>query len=93
MWNPFSKKKIDRELDECYDVLNSLPLDSKEYALLLGYIERLNKIKEESKPPRVKPEVYVQGMFTISGILLVLYFEKVDTVASKAWNMIFKGRV
>lgn len=58
-------------------------------------LQKMHQGYEEMLKPafKVSPDVIFAGAINLAGILLVLNFEKIDIVRSKAFNMIVKGKL
>lgn len=93
----FTKKdkrtKLQKEIDVVLEDLSTLRTDSKEYADMLNVLERLYKLRGEEKPQRMKPDTLLLVGGNLLGILLVLNYEKLDTITSKALSFALRGRV
>lgn len=56
--------------------------------------KRYHTYNEMLKPTwRISPDVLFSGLISLGSIILVLNYEKMDIVRSKAFNLIPKGRV
>lgn len=97
MFKPFRKRdkrtKLEKEID---DVLNEMiyqDKSSKEYAKNVEHLERLYKAKGYEKPSRISPDTMLIVAANLLGIILILKFEKLDTITSRAVQFVLKGRV
>lgn len=96
MFKLFTKKKneLDKEIDYLVSCLRKTNPAMEGYSYLIEELERLSKIRDAEKAySKVKKDTLVNGLFHIGGILLVLNFEKLDVVISKAFNQATRWRV
>lgn len=87
-----------KAIASCYTHLNTLDPDSEAYGKTLDRIDNLQaqiqmdkKIKSKLKMP--SPDAMFTGAISIASILLVLNYEKLDVVTSKAMGMINKPKI
>lgn len=93
----FKKKNTDvTELDELIDILQTLlhglEPDSEDYNTLLGQLERLYKLKALGKE-RININTLLTILGNLAGILLILNFERVGVVTSKALGFVLKTKL
>ena len=69
--------------------------DRDEFEWLLTQIERLSDLdtRKKSTKRKVSLDTLVGAGTNLAGILLVLNYEKLDIITSKAFSCIIKGRV
>lgn len=94
MWN-FDKKPHDEALDtaisDVLDEMNGLNSDTEEYAAAADQLVKLMKLKKEINPSwRPSPDALVGAAGSVLGILLILHFEKLGVVTSKALSFVTK---
>lgn len=93
----FTKSKKVDKLEELIDYANDqllvTKLDSKEYGVILGHIERLSKLKAQKRSWKVSPDVLAQVAGSLGGIVMILGFEKANILTSKAVGFVLRGRV
>jgi hypothetical protein len=99
MWKKFTTKKdkrtnLEKEIDEVTLLLSRYEPASEEYENITKNLERLNEMAKANKRDwRPSPDtVWVVGG-NILGIVLILAYEKVDIITSKAIGFVMKGRV
>jgi hypothetical protein len=78
--------KVKKEIDNLMDRLSNMEPDSEGYSQVLDRVERLEEIRMKKSP--IKLDLLVPALTNIVGILLVLNYEKLDVVASKAFGLI-----
>lgn len=87
-------KKID-DLNGLKEIINILedrvknldPEDDK-YNAHVEQLTKLYKIKESNSPRQVDPDALISAAASILGIVLVLNFEKLNVLTSKAFGLI-----
>lgn len=68
--------------------------DSKEYAQILNQLEKVVKAEEmRNTYRRLKPDTMAQIAANLAGIGLILNFEKIGVITTKALGFVIKGRV
>lgn len=92
----FRKPKNDDGLDDAMNILLSelkgFTGDDEEYAKMIRHLETLSKIKAQNAPDRVSADVLATIGGNLAGILLILHFEKINVVTSKAMSFVMKAR-
>ena len=84
---------IEREMDSLISELPGCEVISKEYSLILDRVERLNKIRLSDKGNSISPDTLVVVGGNLAGILLILGYERVNIITTKALGFVIKGRV
>jgi hypothetical protein len=74
------------ELRQCYS-------QDEKYDELLTKLERLHELRDKNKKVGVSKDVIWNGIFMLVGTAAVLYHERAEVITSKAFNMVFRGRV
>lgn len=98
MFRPFKRRdkrsKLEIEIDDLLEEMSYQSRASNEYAKNVEFLELLYKSQSyEAKKMRISPDTMVLILANLVGILLVLHYEKFDTISSRAFNLIVKGRV
>lgn len=96
MFSLFSKKKknnVTKEMTRLLNEMGECQPYTTEYYHLTEMLERLHKLSNEEKSRRVSPDTILIVSGNLAGILLVLNYEKLNIITSKAFNLIMKGRV
>lgn len=95
MENIFKRKptKLDMEIDSVVYRLAALTKDSKEYTEVLANLERLYKIKSLNADNRISSDTKAIIAGNLLGIMLILSYEKVNVITTKAMQLVIKGRV
>lgn len=85
--------KLDMEIDSVLEELQYHEKDSKEYAQILSQLEKLMKMKDMNHNHHLKPDTVAQIAANLAGIGLILNYEKVGVITSKALGFVIKGRL
>lgn len=84
------KTALEMELDALYEKLRKTEFYDGSYEVMLSRIERLTKLKE--KPQRVSYDTLANIAANSAWILLILNYEKLGIIRTKAANFLWKGR-
>lgn len=96
MFNKQKDKKpnIKQEVDHIIGYMAGLEPDSKEYSTAASNLDVLVKAKScENTTKKISPDTIAVVVGNLLGIVLVLNYEKMNVITSKAFGMIIKGRV
>ena len=87
------RSKLEKEIDEAIDVMSVLTKWSDEYRIMADNLEKLMKAQSyDAKRQVIKIETLLTIGGNLAGILLILNYEKLDIVTSKAIGFVLKGR-
>ena len=86
------KTKVDEAIDVLFEHLAGADPESDKYGKIVENISRLQKLKEGSKKT-VSPDMLVAVGCNLLGLVLVMDYERLNVIASKAYGMIWKVRV
>lgn len=94
----FAKKdkrsKLEKEIDEVVLMMSTLAPEAEEYQKMAEVLDKLMKANSyKTSKPGIDPNTVLLIVGNILGILLVLNYEQLHCVTSKALGMIQKGRV
>lgn len=64
--------------------------DSEEYPKLISYLERLTRLKAETRPKGVSPDTYVTTAGTLFSVLIIVWYEHAHVLTSKALGLTLK---
>jgi len=90
---PNTKRTISNEIDRLVGELEKLDPDSQEYEARANRLEVLCKARGIKPDRLVSTDVLVASAVNILGILLILNYENLHVVSSKALGFVLKGRV
>jgi predicted RNase H-like nuclease (RuvC/YqgF family) len=84
--------ELDRQIEELAKLIGNLESDEV-YSAKIHKLEELTKVRcqlAEAKSKESKAPVIISGMFGLSAIGLVLYYEKTEIITSKAFSIATK---
>lgn len=84
------KSVEDKEIEKVSKWMEGFDVDSREYQDGVRLIERLSECKQKRATNKIKPEIWVPALTSITSILIVLNYEKLGVITSKAFSMIRK---
>ena len=84
---------MDEEIHDVIGIMRTHDPASKEYSQIAQNLEMLHKSKGHSRTVHVTPDAVLMAITNLVGLWVVLNFEKVDIVRSKAFGMVGKLRV
>jgi hypothetical protein len=88
------RTNLEKEIDSVLGQMSDKSADSDEYTTMVGNLETLCKVKDNTKKKVNIPwEPIIVGTFGIMQILLIMNHEKVDVITTKAMGYVTKGRV
>jgi methionyl-tRNA formyltransferase len=99
MFKKITKKdkrtNLEKEIDSVLKKMSTYMPDSTEYTAMATNLERLYKAKanEKERSCIVSPDTIAIIAGNLLGIVLILGYEKTDTITSKALGFIIRGRV
>lgn len=82
---------LDIVLNELALEMKTLSAETDEYATMVDHMERLHKLKNESSR-RVSPDVMATIIANLAGIGIIVGYEHVHPVTSKALAFVMKLR-
>ena len=84
-----------KEYDNAVLRLKQIDFDSEGYQKQLKHVERLHKLlmDEESHKDKLSLDAILAGAVNLTGIGLILSWEHLNTIRSKAINFVLKGRL
>lgn len=83
--------KLDKCIDDLLDELNAMTGSDDDYSDTADQLIKLMELKKKHNPSwRPSPDALLGAAASIAGIVLVLHYEKLDAVTSKALAFIGK---
>lgn len=80
-------------IDALNDRLFGLEPETSEYTEIMEKLERLHKLQSREKEgKRVSPDTLILVLGNLAGILLILNYERLGIVTSKALSFVLKPR-
>ena len=86
-----AKSKIKAERDKILDKMNDESISRQEWEDLLKKYQAYSDMMKPSW--KLTPDTILIAVTNLAGIALILNFEKLDIVRSKAMSFVLKGRV
>lgn len=81
---------IDEEMKRLLDALSNTGADEAEYQDLLKTMKKLAELRTKNYARLVSPSDLVKGGVSIMSILLILNYEKLGVITSKAFGFVTK---
>jgi cysteine sulfinate desulfinase/cysteine desulfurase-like protein len=83
---------IDLAIDDLLSELKGFTADTKEYATMIKQLQKLHAMKVAEKPSNVSPDTLAMIVGNLMGIVLILEFERMNVITSKAMSFVSKLR-
>jgi hypothetical protein len=94
LFTKFKKQThLEKEIDAILDIMSKYPPDSEEYTAMATNLEKLFKAKTGDRTNFISKDTLIVVAGNLLGIALILGFEKVDVITSKAIGFVLRGRV
>jgi hypothetical protein len=79
---------LDDQIDAVLAEMAKTTISSEEYAKLLRLLERLNALKTEDRPKPISRDQWLAAGVHLGGILIIVGYERVNVITSKAFRHI-----
>lgn len=96
----FKTKKIeptdlDKAIANVFSEMQGFSADQAEYAKMVDQLNKLHAMRQSEKTakPRVSPEALLAVVGNLAGIVMILGYEKMNIVTSKALTFVLKSKV
>lgn len=83
---------VDKEINRIYKQMADTPPSTDDYAAMLDQLSKLQKLKETETKKQVSPDTWVTAAASIIGILIIVGYEHVHVVGSKALPFVMKAK-
>jgi hypothetical protein len=83
---------LDETIDAALSELKDLKTTDPDYQVTLDRVKELSKLKEQNSPKRVSPDTAALIAGNLAGIVLIISYEHVHVIASKALGFVLKSR-
>lgn len=83
---------LEQAIDELFDEMSGYSGDSEEYAKRVDQLSKLYSLKEIDSKKRVSPDTLAIVAGNLAGIVVIVGYERMNIVTSKALNFILKLR-
>ena len=87
------KKTIDSEVDHVVECLSGMDVDSDKYRSAVQNLEILCNARSCKTNRSISFETLIMAGTNLLGIIMILDYEQLHVVASKAVGLILKGRI
>lgn len=84
------ERSIDDEIKRLLTDMEGMDVSSKEYAAATKNLTELVSAENSKNRSKVSPDMIVSAVTNIAGILLILNYERLDIVTSKAINFVLR---
>lgn len=91
--NPFKPKDpsdLENEIARLFAELRELPSDGEEYDRVSNQLKKLYPLKETDSKRKLSPDVLVGAVANLVGIGMIIHYEHVHIITSKALGFIGK---
>ena len=85
------KQRVDLLVDKLISKILKVEPGTEEYSRLLGNLDQL--LKAKGYTTKIDPNTLVTALSSLIGIGLILNFERLGVLTSKATSFVLKGRV
>lgn len=95
----FTTKKIENpslleeSITSAFNQLEAHDAGTEEYAAILDKIERLEALRPKKKELSVSGDAIIGAATNVLGLVLVLNYEKIGVISSKAFGLIVKSKM
>lgn len=80
--------QLEREMIRILDEMNTTSQHSEEYPKLLASLERINRLRTAKTSRKLTPDVVIQAVAPLFGILILVAYEQKHVITSKGMNFI-----
>lgn len=88
-----NKTNIEKEINRLIFEAGCEEPDSEKYSKIVESVEKLCKAKSYETEKSISPDTILTVCGSILGIVLILGYEQVGVISSKALGFVIKGRV
>ena len=89
---PKSNTYVDVEIARMLRALQTVEVETKEYELLLGRLEKLQRIRQEERPDNFSSDGLLMAATNLIGIFAILQHENLNVITSKALSFVTRTR-
>jgi hypothetical protein len=84
---------LQKVIDDLQEKMATVEPDSQKYSAMAKNLETLYSAKSKEKDRRVSTDTIVTVAGSLAGILIIVGYEKLNVIGSKALGFVVKGRV
>lgn len=85
-----NKRNLEKEIDSVLDEMSYEHSDTDKYGKMAENLEHLLKAKSYENSAHISKDVLVSGAFSLAGILLIVNYEQLNPLISKALPFVKK---
>ena len=89
---PKSNTYVDVEIARMLRALQTVEVETKEYELLLGRLEKLQRIRKDESPDNFSSDGLLMAATNLIGIFAILQHENLNVITSKALSFVTRTR-
>lgn len=91
--NSVKKTDLDKAIDSVFQEMETINADSEEYSKMVQQLETLYKIRSSTKDNRVDVNTVVTVAGNLLGIVMILNYERLHIVTTKALGFVMKTKL
>lgn len=84
------EEPIDGQISAVLNEMDDANTLSDDYPKLLGYLERLTKVKAGNKPSPVSRDTIILVLGNLAGVLIIVAYEQKHVLTSKGFNQLIR---
>ena len=82
------KTLLNDEIERVLHELQKHDIRGNEYSKTINYLEKLYRVRGESSPRPIDPNIVVSAVTSILGIVMILSYERLGIITSKAMSLV-----
>lgn len=90
--SPKDQPPLDKIIDRVIAEMETYGPEADEYPTMLAYLERLSRLKTQSRSARVSPDTKATILGNLFGILIIVAYEQKHVMTSKGLSFILKPK-
>lgn len=87
---PVEPTALDLAINDLYEALDGYRPTEEEYATIADQLVKLENLRKDNSPDKISYDAMVAAATNIIGLGMILHFEKVGVVTSKALSFVKK---
>lgn len=89
------RTNLEKQIDRLVNELSHMEVTDEAYSKKLGIVERLEELRGDQQKAKqsISPDTIAIVAGNLLGIILILNYEKIGVVTSKALGFVIRGRV
>jgi hypothetical protein len=84
--------RLEKAIDDILVQMSTISADNKEYSAMCDQLVKLYELKKIDLPQQVSPDTLVIVAGNLLGILLIVNYEKMEIMTSKALSLVLRLR-